>query len=54
MASATSAWVSPAFFPHLGQILSPDLQSSLLPCVLYGCAVVGVDELLHELVARIG
>ena len=39
---------------HLGQVLGTDLQCPLLSCFLYGRAVVGVDELIQELLAGAG
>src|SRR5260370_28317360 len=42
------------FLAHLGQVLGPDLERSPLARVLHGRAVVGGDELVQELLARVG
>ena len=41
------------FLPHFGQVLGPDLERALLPGFLHGRAVVGMDELIHELIAAV-
>src|SRR6266566_4516263 len=39
---------------HLGQVLGPDLQRPPLAGFLHGRPVIGVDELVQELLARVG
>src|SRR5262249_34673112 len=38
---------------HLHQVLGPDLEHSLLTRILHSRAVVGVDELVQELIASV-
>jgi hypothetical protein len=54
MVSATSAWVRPGSLAYLGEVFGADRQDPLLMRFLQGGAVVGVDELVQELVAGVG